>query len=277
MVRGSFYGYAEDLDSPERYDEIANCTLMKVEAQVDQLFSSIVRSMNDLFCPNTTLDDTPNGASLYGQTVTLSNGRTITLDADTPVLDEANCPVGVDGELPPRELFVRAGCERYTKFESGGNTYYIYNAEVPDDTSTYYSIGNVRTNEELEKQITLMPAYKNDGVFEQVDYGMGAKISAAWAHQGMKLNPYDAKPCSFEEYYDRVIGELGIEGNTYKSATETMEDAVASIDSKRQMVTGVSSDEELTQMIKYQAAYNAASRFITVISQMTELIVTGLK
>jgi flagellar hook-associated protein 1 FlgK len=39
---------------------------------------------------------------------------------------------------------------------------------------------------------------------------------------------------------------------------------------------GVSSDEELTHMIKYQAAYNAASRFITVISEMTELIVTGL-
>jgi flagellar hook-associated protein 1 FlgK len=39
---------------------------------------------------------------------------------------------------------------------------------------------------------------------------------------------------------------------------------------------GVSSDEELTKMIKYQAAYNASSRFITVISEMTELICTGL-
>ena len=34
--------------------------------------------------------------------------------------------------------------------------------------------------------------------------------------------------------------------------------------------------EELTKLIKYQSAYNAASRYITVISQMTELIVTGL-
>ena len=30
-------------------------------------------------------------------------------------------------------------------------------------------------------------------------------------------------------------------------------------------------------MIKFQSAYNAASRYITVISEMTELIVTGLK
>ena len=41
----------------------------------------------------------------------------------------------------------------------------------------------------------------------------------------------------------------------------------------REQVLGVSSDEELSNMVKYQSAYNAASRYITVISQMTELIV----
>ena len=36
------------------------------------------------------------------------------------------------------------------------------------------------------------------------------------------------------------------------------------------------SSYELTKLIKYQSAYNASSRYMTVISQMTELIVTGL-
>ena len=53
--------------------------------------------------------------------------------------------------------------------------------------------------------------------------------------------------------------------------------AVSSIDNQRNQIIGVSSDEELTNMIKFQSAYNAASRYITVISEMTELIVTGLK
>jgi flagellar hook-associated protein 1 FlgK len=73
-----------------------------------------------------------------------------------------------------------------------------------------------------------------------------------------------------------MVGALATTGNTYKSATETLEVSVESYDSSRQQVMGVSSDEELTQMIKYQAAYNAASRYMTVISEMTELIVTGL-
>ncbi|MCH5254164.1 MAG: hypothetical protein J1F41_04505, partial [Lachnospiraceae bacterium] len=38
----------------------------------------------------------------------------------------------------------------------------------------------------------------------------------------------------------------------------------------------VSSDEELTNMIMYQNAYNASSRYINVISEMIEHIVTTL-
>ncbi|MCM1282751.1 MAG: flagellar hook-associated protein FlgK [Muribaculaceae bacterium] len=290
MVRGDGYGRAGDLATEEAYDKIEFCTLMKVEAQIDALFSSIVKEMNDLFCPNTTLDSelTLQNDTVLTADVTLTDGTVIAAGETIPagstiqagslkILDEENSPVGVDGELPPRELFVRSDCERYTEVTGDdGKTYYIYNEEDANKAGICYNIGSVHINEELEKQITLMPAYKNDGVFETVDHDLGNKISAAWENQGMHLNPYDKKPCNFENFYDRVLSELGVEGNTYKSVMETMEASVASYDNKRQMVTGVSSDEELTQMIKYQSAYNAASRFMTVISQMTELIVTGL-
>jgi flagellar hook-associated protein 1 FlgK len=109
-----------------------------------------------------------------------------------------------------------------------------------------------------------------------VDYDFAAKLAAAWEETSMTLNPTDNNPCTFEGYYNKMVGALATEGNTYQSATETLEASVSSYDSSRQEVIGVSSDEELTQMIKYQAAYNAASRYMTVISEMTELIVTGL-
>ena len=44
------------------------------------------------------------------------------------------------------------------------------------------------------------------------------------------------------------------------------------IDDSRQVVMGVSSDEELTNMIKYQQAYNAASRYINVITTMMDTL-----
>ena len=45
------------------------------------------------------------------------------------------------------------------------------------------------------------------------------------------------------------------------------------LDDKRQEVMGVSSDEELGSMIKYQQAYNAASRYVNVVSDMIETLI----
>lgn len=263
LVRGDTYGRREDMASEESYANIERCTLMEVQAELDMLFSKIVKSMNDIYCPNT--ETTSEFTSTDG----------VTYPAGTKILDEENCARGVDGELPPRELFTRIGIDRYTKVTgTDGKTYYVYNEEDPDVSSTRYAIGTVTVNSDLKRQITLMPAYKKDG---SVDYEMGAKLAAAWEVKDMKLNPYDQKPCTFEEYYDKMVDQLGIEGNTYKSVTETLSGAVSSVDSKRQQVSGVSSDEELSSMIKFQSAYNAASRFMNVISEMTETIVTGLK
>ena len=36
---------------------------------------------------------------------------------------------------------------------------------------------------------------------------------------------------------------------------------------------GVSSDEELTNMVRYQQAYNAASRYINVITTMMDTVI----
>lgn len=263
LVRGDTYGRREDMASEESYGNIEGCTLMEVEAELDVLFSRIVKSMNDIYCPNTET------------TSAFTSKDGVTYPAGTKILDEENCARGVDGELPPRELFTRIGIDRYTKVTGkDGKTYYVYNEENPDVSSTRYAIGTITVNSDLKRQITLMPAYKKDG---SVDYEMGAKLAAAWEVKDMKLNPYDQKPCTFEEYYDKMVDQLGIEGNTYKSVTETLSGAVSSVDSKRQQVSGVSSDEELSNMIKFQSAYNAASRFMNVISEMTETIVTGLK
>ena len=263
LVRGDAYGRREDMASEKSYGNIEGCTLMEVQAELDVLFSNIVRSMNDIYCPNT--ETTSAFTSTDG----------VTYPAGTKILDEENCARGVDGELPPRELFTRIGIDRYTKVTGkDGKTYYVYNEEDPDVSSTRYAIGTITVNSDLKRQITLMPAYKKDG---SVDYEMGAKLAAAWEVKDMKLNPYDQKPCTFEEFYDKMVDQLGIEGNTYKSVTETLSGAVSSVDSKRQQVSGVSSDEELSNMIKFQSAYNAASRFMNVISEMTETIVTGLK
>ena len=265
LARGDGYGTYQDLESEEAYDRISGCTMMETEAQVSALLHNIVTKINDTYCPNKTVDTDVTYTDADGNQVSLKGKK---------VLDAANCAVGEDGQLPPRELFTRVGMNRYTKVTGDdGNTYYVYNEEDENDSTTLYSLNNISINKELRKQITLMP-YKNQN---GTDYPLGEKLMSLWNDKEMTLNPYDKKPCTFEGYYDKLIGQIGNDGSTFQSASETLTGALSSIDNQRQQTMGVSSDEELTHMIKFQSAYNASSRFMTVISQMTELIVTGLK
>lgn len=45
---------------------------------------------------------------------------------------------------------------------------------------------------------------------------------------------------------------------------------------QRESVSGVSLDEEMTNMIKYQHAYSAAARVITAMDEMLDIIVNRL-
>lgn len=264
LMRGDEYGIYSDLLTAQAYGPIEDKLLIETQAQVDLLLHEIVTTMNNIFCPNTELELT--------QDMTI-NGIEYKAGDKIKVLDEANSPVGADGKLPPRELFERMGTERYTVMNIDGKNYYVYNEENPNDPNTLYRVGNLRVNDDLTKQVTLLPAFTQNGA---VDYALGARLSNAWNVQGMHINPSDQYPCTFQVFYDKMIGKLGTDGSVYKSSLDTMTNTVTSIDNSRQQIMGVSSDEELTKLIKYQSAYNASSRFMTVISQMTELIVTGL-
>lgn len=266
LMRGDDFGVYTDLLTAENYKGVQDEVVMETEAQVDLLIHEIVTAVNDAMCPNmdyTVQNDVydANGNLLFAA------GQTI------QVLDEANCARGVDGALPPQEVYIRQGMERYSTYQIDGKTVYVYNPENPEDSNSLYHLGNLEVNDNLKKVITLFPAYTEN---KAVDFKMAERLVNIWEVQGMHINPSDKYPCTFQDFYDKMISKLGTDGNVYKSSTDTLNTTTASLENSRQQVLGVSSDEELGKLIKYQSAYNASSRYITVISQMTELIVTGL-
>ena len=48
------------------------------------------------------------------------------------------------------------------------------------------------------------------------------------------------------------------------------------LENKRQSISGVSLDEEMTNMIRFQHAYNAAARFITSIDEAMEVVISRM-
>lgn len=265
------YRDVEGLDAKTYNDSTGISVMLSTEAEFDQLVHQIVTTINDMLSPNVEY----TGADLSGTT---EDGAAFTLTAGMKILDDENCSVGSDGELPPRELFVRVGAERYTAVnvtdvEGNQKTYYVYNEESATDTSKMYTLRSLQVNEEICKQPALIPSLKQNG---EVDYAMGNAISMAWQSSVLTLNPNVTSGCTFTEYYAQLIGELGTAGSVYSTTADTLANTVSSVDNQRQQVIGVSSDEELTKMIQYQNAYNASSRFINVVSEMLDTLINNL-
>ena len=164
--------------------------------------------------------------------------------------------------------------QKYIKQFISGKSYYVLNPDYALDTSTQYTLSSLGVNDDLENQADLFPHLTKDT--HEIDYGMGAQISDLWTTKTLKIYPGSAAEFSFSEYYTEMIGGIASAGSTYESTATTLNSSVSAIDNKRQQVTGVSTDEELASMIKYQNAYNAASRYIQTVSDMIELLVTNL-
>lgn len=215
--------------------------IMNAQAQFDQLVHGIVTMINDTLAPNTV--------------------------GPPPMLDVANAPFGMDG-LQGTELFVRKTVDRYT---AG-----VYNEENLLDPYTLYTAGNIEINPDLLSHYDMLPLSIVDG--EYGDNTIAEAMLAAWDAPFESIEPGLTEQLNFNEYYERFVSEVGNNGYAINNTLDNQRMMIQQIDNQRSQLTGVSSDEELGNMIKYQHAYNAAAKVVNVVDQMIEQIVmnTGL-
>lgn len=74
------------------------------------------------------------------------------------------------------------------------------------------------------------------------------------------------------EYYASMIGTLGIERNEFSNALETRSYILTQIKNEQEEIAGVSLDEEMANMIKFENTYQASARFLSSIDQMIEIL-----
>jgi flagellar hook-associated protein 1 FlgK len=94
---------------------------------------------------------------------------------------------------------------------------------------------------------------------------------------------YDFKVGDSTEYnstiygmFDIIATGVGVETNRAILNNETVTAQFNAVEQEYASVSQVSIDEELTNLIRFQTAYGAASKIITTIDQMTETLL-GIK
>lgn len=263
------YEYYDKIEGKDKEVDLIptnKSVVMKVQAELDKMVHSLMTEVNNI---------------LTGEKDVMDDGK-------KPYYGPAKNPVDFPDteyqymgtvEDMPKELFVRLGTPRYKMTTIGTNEYYSY---VPEDEKPshadiddLYTIANMKINPDLLKT----PSLLGNGFVtsdKQVDHAKADALVEAFNTPFSSLSPDLTTEYDYRDFYSALVGQVAIEGSVYDSIVQAQQVAVHNLSDSRDAIMGVSSNEELTNMIKYQNAYNAASRYITTCNDMLDRLLNSV-
>ncbi|MEE3466895.1 MAG: flagellar hook-associated protein FlgK [Eubacterium sp.] len=181
----------------------------------------------------------------------------------------------VNGE---NKTFVKSDFPDATTGITWDNMLAVWQYQKDNCNKSLYTIGQLTMNPEILQDSSRIPTkfqenspqrggYNNETILEVVknfENSMGT------------LDPNSQTEYDVDHYYAGIIGNLATVSNVWNGIVENQELTVHSVDNERLDVMGVSSDEELSDLIKFQRCYDASSRYITVVDEMLQHLIERL-
>ena len=251
--------YNEEAGLEYYNDYIANSIVMNIQAEFDNLVHGIVTKINEVlasFC------EPENGY--------LCNPDGTPMQMFLKAMNESYVKLTDPAEIAKAEA---EGAKLYQIYDEKGKatgTYWKYVEEDPNATETLYNCASLQINQELVQTPTKLGFKTED---DSADYNLGSAFIKAFEDDALYLNPLATKQTSYQDCYTEMVNQMATMGNVFKGLYEFQQQSVEQIESNRQSVIGVSSDEEREHMIMYQNAYNAASRYINVVNTLLESVI----
>lgn len=138
-----------------------------------------------------------------------------------------------------------------------------------DDVTQPITAENIYVNENILNDPNLIAA--SDAGHEPGNGKNALKLA------GMKFNEIAALGnVSVQSKFESIIGQLGVDGQQAVRLTYNAQTLQQSVLERRTSISSVSLDEEMTNMISFQQAYNANARMITVIDETLDKIINGM-
>lgn len=243
LARGDHKGTFVDLQEGNYTNSVSQSLCMNIMSEFDQLIHNVATTVNQVIADGAAAATAINPNSTYLR----------------------------DPKGNPIQIFQKIATDGYVLDPATGS--YNYMPEDYGVNETLYSTLNLQINMELLQQPTKLGFVLPDG---SVDFNTMEKLKAEFMDEDNVLNINIKKKSNFIEYYSDLVSQVANSGFLYESILNNQEMTVNATSNAREQIIGVSTDEELSFMIKFQNAYNASSRYINVVDEMLEHIINTL-
>ena len=81
---------------------------------------------------------------------------------------------------------------------------------------------------------------------------------------------------TYEEFFKSIVSDLGISSQEAQKFLENQNILLNNLEQRRQATMGVSLDEEMAEMLKYQHGYDAAARYMKTVDDMISTVIEKL-
>ncbi|WP_127581214.1 flagellar hook-associated protein FlgK [Paenibacillus koleovorans] len=160
----------------------------------------------------------------------------------------------------------------YTLNDTPGQPYFLMTAGAEAET--------LKMNPDIVENVFLIAASNRTFVDEngetKVVKGSNEIALLIAGLKNKKFEYQEGQTGSIDDFFRSIIGELGVQGQEAHRQLMNQTALVEHVESRRQSVSGVSLDEEMSNMIKYQHAYNAAARAMTSCDEILDKVINGM-
>ncbi|MBR1693431.1 MAG: flagellar hook-associated protein FlgK, partial [Lachnospiraceae bacterium] len=184
----------------------------------------------------------------------------------------------VDNNGDPADIFFKADMatdsRQYHFDASAGLDYSTGNAAVSSNDDSYYKLTakNFKVSSYIIGDVNLMATHTNqttdssDGV-DKYDV-LKDLVSIKSDKTMMKFRGRTSG-----EFLQCVLADVALNAQNANTFYENYTNLQASIDTQRTSISGVDSDEEAVNLVKYQHAYNLASHMIQVLTEIYDRLI----
>lgn len=104
-----------------------------------------------------------------------------------------------------------------------------------------------------------------------------ASLATGWTtHADLSSDADLQGATSIEDYYGTIVAAIGVTSQTATRMKASQDVLVNNMSNQREQASGVSLDEEMTNLMKYQKSYSAAARIVTMMDELLDKVVNSM-